>query len=274
MIDEKKSWIRSEEFDAAREIAKLNLKHANAISPLVEVKQGIYANVIKRLIDIVVSSIALIVTLPINLILCIATYFDVGRPLLYKQQRTGKNLKTFTIIKFRNMTNERDENGDLLPPAQRVTKMGKFVRKYSIDELLNFWNVFKGDMSLIGPRPLPIEYVDRMTERHKQRFLVRPGLECPLISECEKKYPHPNPYSRYQAQFESEVWYVQHVSLITDIKQSIRLVKRVFESKQRTGAANVAAPFIGYDEDGCATSEKHWCKTPQGAAVLNQEIKQ
>lgn len=269
MAEKEKSWIRPEEFSIADEIAKMNLEHANSVSPLVKVRKSIYVKVVKRFIDIAVSALALVITSPINLILCIATFFDVGRPILYKQKRMGKDFKPFTIIKFRNMTNEKDEEGNLLPPAQRVTKMGKFVRKYSIDELLNFWSVFKGDMSLIGPRPMPVEYVDRMTERHKQRYSIRPGLECPLIPECEKRYPHPEPYSRYQAQFESEIWYVQHVSFATDIKQAFRLIKRVFETKQRAGAASAAAPFIGYDEEGCATSEKHWRKTPQGASTIS-----
>ncbi|WP_238329132.1 sugar transferase [Eggerthella lenta] len=89
------------------------------------------------------------------------------------------------MVKFRNMTEDRDEDGELLPPEDRITRLGLFVRSHSLDELLNFWSVFKGDMSLIGPRPLPVEFTPHMTERHKMRYAVRPGLECPRVGDEE-----------------------------------------------------------------------------------------
>ena len=105
------------------------------------------------------------------------------------------------------MTNERDENGELLPPEERTTDLGRFVRQHSLDELLNFWSVFKGDMSLIGPRPLPVEFTPRMTERHKMRYAVRPGLECPFLNNalCEQ-------YDFCHARFENDILYVENVS--------------------------------------------------------------
>ena len=140
---------------------------------------GIYARYGKRCLDIVLSAIALVVTLPINVVIAIITLADLGRPLFFRQVRVGKDAKPFTIVKFRNMTEERNEKGDLLPPEQRVTAWGKFVRKTSLDELLNFWSIFKGDMSIIGPRPLPEVYLQRFSKRHMHRLDVRPGLECP-----------------------------------------------------------------------------------------------
>ena len=146
------------------------------ISP-VKVKHSFYTCYIKRFFDIVISFIALILTSPINLILAIVTFFDVGNPIIFKQQRVGKGKETFTIYKFRNMTNEKDSRGELLPSEQRVTKWGNFVRKTSLDELLNFLSILKGDMSLIGPRPLLDYYVERLNDYHKTIYEIKPGLE-------------------------------------------------------------------------------------------------
>lgn len=141
-------WIRSDEMSLASSIAVRNLEHANEVSDLVAPKTSFYSKTVKRAIDVILSIIALIVCFPVNLVLAIATYFDVGSPIIFKQTRTGKDLEPFTIYKFRNMTNDRDEKGELLPPSQRVTKLGKLFRKTSLDELLNFWSVLKGDIPL------------------------------------------------------------------------------------------------------------------------------
>lgn len=141
-------WIRSDEMSLASSIAVRNLEHANEVSDLVTPKTSFYSKTVKRAIDVILSIIALIVCFPVNLVLAIATYFDVGSPIIFKQTRTGKDLEPFTIYKFRNMTNDRDEKGELLPPSQRVTKLGKLFRKTSLDELLNFWSVLKGDIPL------------------------------------------------------------------------------------------------------------------------------
>lgn len=172
-------WIRSDEMSLASSIAVRNLEHANEVSDLVAPKTSFYSKTVKRAIDVILSIIALIVCFPVNLVLAIATYFDVGSPIIFKQTRTGKDLEPFTIYKFRNMTNERDEKGELLPPSQRVTKLGKFFRKTSLDELLNFWSVLKGDMSLIGPRPERPAFCQEFEKRihgWDYRTLVRPGL--------------------------------------------------------------------------------------------------
>ena len=226
-----------------------NLAHTNEISKPVTVSRTFYSKYIKRLIDILISGLILLVTIPINLIIAIITFFDVGRPIFFRQSRPGKDCKDFDIIKFRNMTNDTDENGVLLPPKERVTKWGKWVRKTSLDELLNFWSIFKGDMSLIGPRPLVRSYVDRYSDRHKMRHAIRPGLECPHISNV------PVTGNKWQDQFENDVWYVEHVSFMTDIRMVIGLIKLVFNRKETAsrGEAKRGA-FMGYNKDGIAVN--------------------
>ncbi len=198
----------------------------------VRVSNTFYARYVKRLLDILLSLAAIIVTLPINVIIGCITFFDVGRPVFFHQKRVGKDLQPFTIVKFRNMRDTRDENGELLPPDERVTEFGKFVRKTSLDELLNFWSILKGDMSLIGPRPLLAEYTPYYTEHQLMRHAVRPGLECPSLVRRD--------HSRTWAeQFEDDVWYVENVSFVTDCRMVIALVKLVFDKKElkrRSGA--------------------------------------
>ncbi|MCD8074126.1 MAG: sugar transferase [Lachnospiraceae bacterium] len=225
-------------------LAEERLPEINAELELVCPRQNFYSKYIKRLIDIVMSLLALIVTLPINLVIGIITFFDVGRPIFFTQERTGKNGKPFKIIKFRNMTNEVDEQGELLPPGQRVTKWGRFVRKTSLDELLNFWSVLKGDMSLIGPRPLPPEYLGRYNSRHRMRLSVRPGLECP---------PHEgiNHVWTWQEKLDNDVWYIEHISFVTDCKMLIRLIQFALNRKNASARANVKiGTFMGYDTGG------------------------
>ena len=188
--------------------------------------------------------VALVVTLPFNLIIGIITMFDVGFPIFFKQTRTGKDGKEFTIIKFRNMRNTCDERGELLPPEQRVTTFGKFVRKTSLDELLNFWSVFKGDMSIIGPRPLVPEYTHRYNDRHRMRLTVRPGLECPPRTIGHHVWT-------WQEQFENDIWYVENVSFKTDCVMIINLIKYTLNKKDATARAIVQRnSFIGYDDQG------------------------
>ena len=155
------------EGEVADFLKERNLSKVNASSVKVWPAENFYSKYTKRALDVVLSGCALLVTLPINLVLGVCTFFDVGRPIFYKQNRVGLNGKQFTLVKFRNMNEKKDENGNLLPASQRVTKFGRIVRKYSIDELLNFWSVFKGDMSIIGPRPIPVFFNERMSERHK-----------------------------------------------------------------------------------------------------------
>ncbi len=226
-----------------RNLAGVN-SHAEPVTPRV----SFYTKYGKRFIDICCGAVGLIVFFPVNLVLGLCTFFDVGRPIFFKQSRAGKDGKAFNLYKFRNMTNAKDEHGNLLPPSQRVTKFGQFVRKYSLDELLNFWSVFKGDMSIIGPRPLPMTFMDRYSDRHKMRHAVKPGLECPdLRADGHVRL--------YHEQFENDVWYAENISLKVDIQMIIGLFKMVFNRKERGDHAKVGGgEFLGYNDDGIATS--------------------
>lgn len=241
-------WIRGEVAFAAKKLIENNLAHANEIAAPVRPKKSFYGTYAKRLIDIVLGGTALLITLPINLVLGVLTYFDVGSPIFFKQKRTGKDLKPFNLVKFRNMTNDTDEKGELLPPDQRITKFGSFVRNHSLDELLNFWSVFKGDMSLIGPRPLPIEFTPRMTERHKMRYAVKPGLECPMMIPAQEGI------DQAHRRFENDIYYVEHLSFATDIKQAFHLVYMVFHRASSNAYTGTDGHFIGYDHEGHAMS--------------------
>ena len=233
-------------FAVAGYLRETNYDIANEVHGTATVSDSFYTKFVKRAIDVVVSGAALAVTLPINAVIAVGTYFDVGRPVFFKQTRVGKNGKPFTLVKFRNMTNDTDENGNLLPAELRVTKFGKIMRTTSLDELLNFWSVFKGDMSIIGPRPLLPEYTDRYCDFHLMRLAVKPGLECPPRPSLED-------VTGWEAQFNDDVWYAQNVSFMTDIKKFVRLFEAVFNkrnSKKRGEAAR--SWFVGYNAEGKA----------------------
>lgn len=244
-----KDLTKAQRWALADKLAEDRLPKINMSCEPVVPSKTLYARFGKRVLDVVISGVALLVTLPFNLIAAVLTKMDVGSPIFFRQERTGRNEKNFTIVKFRNMTNERDERGELLPPSQRITKFGKFMRRTSLDELLNFWSVFKGDMSVIGPRPLPPEYVHRLNNRHRARFFVRPGLECP---------PRSVDYAArdWNSQFENDVWYVEHVSFSTDLMMLWNLVRFACSSKTSEVRASVTrGTFVGYNLDGCAMSE-------------------
>lgn len=135
-----------------------------------------YKSCIKRCLDFLLSLCGLIVLSPILLVLCILVRVKLGSPIFFKQERPGKDEKIFTLCKFRTMTDKRDENGELLPDAVRLTKFGKLLRSASLDELPELFNILKGDMSIVGPRPLLVSYLPYYSEREKLRHSVRPGL--------------------------------------------------------------------------------------------------
>ena len=239
---------KAQRADLARRLAEERLTTVNQKCVPVHPRVSFYTRFVKRAIDIAVSLLALTVTLPINLVIGVITYFDVGRPIFFTQDRIGKDGKLFKIVKFRNMTNETDAKGELLPAAQRVTKFGSFVRKTSLDELLNFWSILKGDMSLIGPRPLPPSYATRFNERHMKRNAVRPGLECPPRKKVVA-------LRNWQDQFENDIWYVENVSFKTDCKMIWYLIRFALDRKNATlRATKIRSSFVGYDWDGRAIS--------------------
>ena len=171
-----------------------------------------YKNFFKRIIDFSIVFIALLIIWPILLLITIWLHFaNKGAGAFFTQERPGKDGKIFKVIKFKTMTDERDENGKLLPDAQRLTKVGKFVRSTSIDELPQLINVLKGDMALIGPRPLLVKYLPLYSEEQARRHEVRPGMTG--WAQCNGR----NTIS-WTKKFELDVWYVDHCTLWTDIK--------------------------------------------------------
>lgn len=177
-----------------------------------KVKKSMYKNFFKRIIDFTIVFVALLIIWPILLIITVWLHFaNKGAGAFFYQERIGKNEKPFKIIKYKSMTDERDENGELLPDAQRLTKVGKFVRSTSIDELPQLINVLRGDMSLIGPRPLPKVYLAYYTEEEAHRHDVRPGISGWAQVNGRKNIT-------WDRKLESDVYYVNNLSFWLDIK--------------------------------------------------------
>ena len=188
----------------------------------------------KRLLDFVVALIALIVLSPFLVVVYVwLTIVNKGAGALFLQDRPGKNCKIFKIIKFKTMTDERDENGELLPDVMRLTKVGKFIRSLSIDELPQLINVLKGEMSLIGPRPLVPVYLKVFDEFQLRRQEVRPGI-------TGWSQVHGRNLMKLSKKFEYDVWYVDHVSLLLDINILFKTITNVFARKGvGEGSANM-----------------------------------
>ena len=181
-----------------------------------------YKHFFKRLLDIIISGIALLCIGWLLIIIAIFLHFaNKGAGAFFYQTRIGKDEKPFRIIKFKSMTDERDENGELLPDAQRLTKVGRFVRKTSIDELPQILNVFIGEMSFIGPRPLPPTYLPYYTQEEAHRHDVRPGISGWAQVNGRKDIT-------WQHKLECDVYYVNHLSLGLDLKIIFMTIKNVF----------------------------------------------
>ena len=205
-----------------------------------------YRHFFKRFFDFWISLIALICISPILLIVGVCLYIANGKGspslegggwgrLLFFQERPGKGGKIFKVIKFKTMTDERDANGELLPDADRLTKVGRFVRSTSIDELPQLINVLKGDMALIGPRPLLVQYLPLYSKEQARRHDVRPGISG--WAQC-----HGRNAISWKQKFEYDVWYVDHLSLMTDLKVIWITVQKVLQRD-------------GINEEGQATKE-------------------
>jgi len=180
-----------------------------------------YRNCIKRLLDIFIALTGMLLLSPVYLIVAILVRVKLGSPVIFHQKRPGYHEKIFTLCKFRTMTDERDENGELLPDSVRLTKFGLFLRKTSLDELPELWNILKGDMSLIGPRPLLVSYLPWYTEREKLRHTVRPGLTG--LAQVSGRN-----YIEWDKRLEKDVEYVEHISFGMDLKVLWMTVRVVF----------------------------------------------
>lgn len=187
-----------------------------------EHKKGIYEKYIKRMLDFILSLIALICLSPVLLIVSILVRTKLGSPIIFKQQRPGKNEKIFTLYKFRTMTDEKDENGKLLPDSQRLTKFGKFLRSTSLDELPELINIIKGDMAIVGPRPLLVEYLPLYNKEQKHRHDVRPGLTG--LAQVNGR----NLIS-WEEKFDDDLKYIKKITFIGDIKIILKTVGKVFK---------------------------------------------
>lgn len=179
-----------------------------------------YAKYFKRVIDFTLSAVALIVLTPILLILIIVTAIAMKGNPFFTQLRPGKNEKIFKLIKFRTMTNERDENGELLPDDMRLNKFGKFLRSTSLDELPELINILKGDMSIVGPRPLLVEYLSYYTTEERIRHCVRPGLTGWAQVNGRNSVD-------WDTRFKLDVHYVKNISVVLDIKIIFLTIKKV-----------------------------------------------
>ena len=184
-------------------------------------KVGIYGRFIKRPMDFILSLIAIIILSPVFLIVAFLVKTKLGSPVLFKQERPGLNGTIFNMYKFRTMTDEKNENGELLPDSIRLTKFGKFLRSTSLDELPGLFNIFKGDMSIIGPRPLLVQYLPLYNEHQKRRHEVRPGLSG--LAQVNGR----NAIS-WEEKFNYDVEYVDNVNFTTDWKIILLTIKKVF----------------------------------------------
>lgn len=186
-----------------------------------------YKKYIKRILDVVLSLILILLLWPVLFIIAILVRFKLGSPIIFKQERPGLNEKVFTLYKFRTMTDEKDANGNLMPDSVRLTKFGKALRSTSLDELPELWNILKGDMSFIGPRPLLVEYLPLYNEKQKHRHDVRPGLTG--LAQINGR----NNLS-WEERFEFDLEYVSNISLKEDILIFIKTIGVVFKRKDVT----------------------------------------
>ena len=197
-----------------------------------------YKHFFKRVIDFTLSLLALLVIWPILLVIYIwLTIANKGAGALFYQERPGKNGKIFKVIKFKTMTDERDAEGNLLPDANRLTKVGRFVRSTSIDELPQLINVLKGDMALIGPRPLLVQYLPLYSKEQMRRHEVRPGISG--WAQC-----HGRNAISWTEKFKLDVWYVDHVSLMTDLKVIFITIKNVLMRKDINSATAATMEYF------------------------------
>ncbi|MFV8570550.1 sugar transferase [Marinobacter sp. SBS5] len=197
---------------------------------------------IKRVFDVVVSGGALLVLFPLLMILAVVVASKLGRPVLFSQLRPGLGGKPFRMVKFRTMTDQRDANGELLPDSERMTGFGRFLRSTSLDELPELWNVLKGDMSLVGPRPLLMSYLSLYSEEQYRRHDVRPGVTG--WAQINGR----NAIS-WEEKFKLDVWYVDNRSFWLDLKILFLTVKKVLVRDGISGEGEVTmAPFTGSEK--------------------------
>lgn len=183
-------------------------------------KASFYEKFIKRLLDMLLSGIALICLSPVLLVTAILVRTKLGSPVIFCQERPGRNEKIFKLYKFRSMTDARDEKGELLPDEVRLTRFGRLLRSTSLDELPELWNIFRGDMSIVGPRPLLVSYLPYYTEEEKHRHDVRPGLTGLAQVNGRNNLT-------WEQKFAYDLEYVNHMSFANDVKIIMKTAQKV-----------------------------------------------
>ena len=199
-------------------------------------KNGIYCRYIKRLLDILLSGCALIVLSPVLIIVAMLVRTKLGSPVIFCQERPGKDEKIFKMYKFRSMTDERDENGTLLPDEVRLTKFGRLLRSTSLDELPELWNIFKGDMSVVGPRPQLVRDMVFMSDEQRQRHRVKPGLSG--LAQVNGRNA-----IRWECKLRYDLEYIQKITFLGDSKIVLKTILTAFVRRE------------GITEEDMATAE-------------------
>lgn len=194
----------------------------------------------KRLFDLIVSISALLILLPIMLVVALIILITMGKPVFFIQKRIGKDESIISLLKFRSMTNDFDENGTLLPNTVRVTKFGKLIRKLSIDELPSLFNVLKGDLSLVGPRPLLVEYLPYYKHEHRIRHKVKPGITG--LAQVNGRN-----VTTWQRRLDFDRFYVENQSFFLDFKILLLTVYKVFKRSDVEGSCDLSIARLDND---------------------------
>lgn len=208
-----------------------------------------YQTCIKRLLDIIISLTALVLFSPILIIVAILVRCKLGSPVIFHQDRPGYHEKVFKLCKFRSMTDERDENGELLADEIRLTSFGKKLRETSLDELPELWNILKGDMSIVGPRPLLVKYLPLYNDFQRQRHNVKPGLTGWAQVNGRNSVS-------WEQRFEMDVYYVEHMSFLLDVKILFQTIAVVFKHNDINSSDNATMEAFHGTEKGTETEAR------------------
>lgn len=200
-----------------------------------------YRRFFKRFFDILLSACALVVLAPVLLVVAVLVRIKLGSPVMFHQERPGKDERIFRMYKFRSMTDQRDADGNLLPDEARLTKLGRVLRSTSIDELPELWNILRGDMSIVGPRPLLVKYLPLYNEEQRRRHEVRPGLTG--LSQASGDVD-----MTWERQFALDVEYVEGISFLLDARIVLLTVRRVLVRNRRGYGGFVRGEFTGSEE--------------------------
>lgn len=224
-----------------------------------------YKKFIKRFLDLILSLMALIILMPLMLIIYILVRVKLGKPAIFKQERPGKDEKIFTLYKFRTMTDEKDENGNLLPDEQRLTKFGKMLRSTSLDELPELVNIIKGDMSIVGPRPLLVRDMVFMTEIQRKRHSVRQGLTGLAQVKGRNNIT-------WEEKIKYDLNYVENISFINDVKIILKTVIKVFKREDtQTDGMQTAEDLGDYlVRTNKISKDDYTCKNKEALEIIQK----